>query len=167
MDRFAAFASLPAGVALRDERPADYAFLEELYGAARADELARAPWSDGERNAFVATQFALQHAHYRRHYDGAEWLVIEIAGVRAGRLYVKAGREDLRLMDVVLADAHRGRGLGTALTREVIRYADALGLPVTLHVEPWNPAQRLYARLGFRTVEMRGIYAFMMRPAAS
>lgn len=163
MIRFVAFAALPPGIALREEVAADHAFLEALYASTRAAELAQVDWDAPRRQAFLASQFALQHAHYRQHYAGAEWLVIEADGAPAGRLYVKAGREDLRLMDVALVEGLRGRGLGTALTREVIRYADALRLPVTLHVEPWNPALRLYERLGFRTVEMRGIYAFMRR----
>jgi len=33
--------------------------------------------------------------------------------------------------------------------------------PVTLHVEPYNPAVRLYQRLGFRVVEQRGVNLFM------
>jgi ribosomal protein S18 acetylase RimI-like enzyme len=32
---------------------------------------------------------------------------------------------------------------------------------VTLHVEPLNPAQRLYRRLGFRLLEDRGVYHFL------
>jgi len=30
-----------------------------------------------------------------------------------------------------------------------------------LHVEPDNPAQRLYQRLGFRLIENRGVYDFL------
>jgi ribosomal protein S18 acetylase RimI-like enzyme len=35
------------------------------------------------------------------------------------------------------------------------------GLQVTLHVEPNNPAQRLYQRLGFTLIEQRGVYDFL------
>jgi ribosomal protein S18 acetylase RimI-like enzyme len=66
---------------------------------------------------------------------------------------------------VILAPPQRGRGIGTALMNSLIARADAVDKPVTLHVEPWNPAKNLYERLGFETVELRGIYEFMRRPA--
>ena len=59
----------------------------------------------------------------------------------------------------------RGRGIGTALLARLLSFADALALPVTLHVEPFNPALRMYVRCGFAPVEIRGIYQFMRRPA--
>ena len=34
-------------------------------------------------------------------------------------------------------------------------------LPVTIHVEVYNPAMRLYERLGFRPIEDRGPYRLM------
>jgi len=40
-------------------------------------------------------------------------------------------------------------------------------VPAGLHVEPFNPARRLYERQGFRTVETRGIYLYMQCPPAS
>ena len=57
--------------------------------------------------------------------------------------------------------------LGTALMTWIIADADREGRSVTLHVEPWNPAKRLYERLGFASEGPRGIYEFMRRPATS
>lgn len=70
-------------------------------------------------------------------------------------------------MDVSLMPAHRNQGLGTALMRSVLRHADGLQLTVSLHVEPFNPALRLYQRLGFVHAETRGVYLFMQRPPAT
>jgi GNAT superfamily N-acetyltransferase len=71
-------------------------------------------------------------------------------------------------MDVTLLPERRGQGLGTALMQRLLDWSDELQLPVTLHVEPFNPAQRLYQRLGFQTLEVRGVYHFMQRlPAAA
>ncbi len=67
-------------------------------------------------------------------------------------------------MEIALTAERRNNGIGTAITTSMLRYADDLGLPVTLHVEPFNPALRLYERLGFVTRETRGIYLFMERP---
>lgn len=160
----------PPGLRLRPERESDYAFLEALYGSTRADELARVDWPQALKDAFVAQQFAAQCGQYRQHYAGAAFLVIEseIEGEAIGRLYVHPTRAELRLMDVTLAPPRRGGGLGTQLMQRLLAWGDALGLPVTLHVEPFNPAQRLYLRLGFETLEVRGVYHFMRRePAAA
>jgi GNAT superfamily N-acetyltransferase len=52
----------------------------------------------------------------------------------------------------VLAPA-RGEGLGTLLLEALIDEARRQGLPaLSLSVEPDNPAERLYRRLGFATV---------------
>jgi ribosomal protein S18 acetylase RimI-like enzyme len=58
-------------------------------------------------------------------------------------------------------------GIGFALMTSVTAMADREGRSVTLYVEPWNPAKRLYERLGFASEGVRGIYEFMRRPAAA
>ena len=52
-------------------------------------------------------------------------------------------------MDIALLPEYRGRGIGTALLEELLVEADATGRRVTIHVERFNPARRLYERLGF------------------
>ena len=39
--------------------------------------------------------------------------------------------------------------------------AVAAGKPLRIHVERFNPALRLYERLGFRQIDDRGVYLFM------
>ena len=41
--------------------------------------------------------------------------------------------------------------------------ADAAGKRVTIHVEPLNPARRLYDRLGFAVAEDQGVYVLLER----
>lgn len=148
-------------IALRDELPEDEEFLRDLYASTRAQELARVPWDDAQKAAFVRMQFQFQRVHYRRCFPDAAFQLI-LAGDRPiGRLYVASGPEGLNLMDISLLPEHRNRGLGGELVKQVMREAEARGTPVTLHVELDNPAQRLYRRLGFRDVETRGAHIFM------
>mgnify|MGYP000908395444 CR=1 FL=1 len=73
----------------------------------------------------------------------------------------------VREIPALLLRELRGGGLGTRLMHRLLNHADQLGLPTSLHVEPFNPAQRLYLRLGYVTRETRGIYHFMERPVGA
>lgn len=153
----------PPGIALRAEREKDTPFLIDLYRSTREQELSGVDWPEAQKCAFVRGQYELQRKHYRLHYPGAEFLVVETSGQAAGRLQLRPGTSEVRLMEITLAPSRRAQGNGTALTRLVLDFAACRGLPVRLHVEPFNPALRLYRRLGFRLLEVRGIYQFMER----
>lgn len=150
---------------LRPERDADVEFLQALYAFTRAEELARVDWSQEQAEQFIAHQFHAQRAHYREHYPGAAFLVVQIDGKPAGRLYLHETGSELRLMDIILHPDRRGQGLGRELLHAVVERALAMRLPVTLHVEPFNPARRWYERIGFELLEVRGVYWFMRLPA--
>jgi len=158
-----AVATLIDDVSLRDERDEDLPFLRDLYASTRSEELAPVPWPETQKRAFLDHQFALQREQYRQHYLGAEWLLIEREGALIGRLYLKRSSAEVRLMEVALLPGFRGKGLGTRLTRALLDWADAQHLPVTLHVEPFNPAYRLYRRFGFDYRRSTGIYHFLER----
>lgn len=148
-------------IALRDERPGDEAFLRDLYASTRAAEMARVPWDDAQKAAFVQMQFQLQRTHYRRYFPDAAIQLILDGDRPIGRLYVAAGPDGVNLMDISLLPEYRNRGLGGELVKQVMRDGETRGMAVTLHVELDNPAQRLYRRLGFRDVELRGAHIFM------
>jgi ribosomal protein S18 acetylase RimI-like enzyme len=135
--------------------------MARLYASTRTEELALVPWPEENKQAFLHAQFELQRDHYRKHYRHAEFLVIEHAGQPIGRLYLHPGAHEIRIMDITLLPAYRSQGIGTRLLDAMLAHAQARGAPVTLHVEPFNPAQRLYRRLGFRLLEDRGIYHFL------
>lgn len=149
---------------LRPVAEADRAFLVELYGSTREDELAQVDWDEGVRRAFVQQQFAAQDAHYRANYPGATLDVIEVDGSPAGRLYVHRGPSDIRIMDIALAPAFRRQGIGTSLLRSLMEEADASARKLSIHVEMNNPARSLYDRLGFVPAGEHGVYVLMERP---
>lgn len=141
----------------------DRAFLVELYASVRGPELAHVPWDDGLKRAFVEQQFAAQGMHYREHYPGATLDVVEVDGEPAGRLYIHRGPSDIRIMDIALVPAFRGRGIGTSLLRALIVEAEESGRKLSIHVEMNNPARALYERLGFRPAGEHGVYVLMER----
>ena len=151
------------GFALRPERDDDAPFLLALYSSTRADELAQTPWSQEQKAAFLAMQFAAQRQHYRTHTPDGVWLVLERAGEPIGRLYLEDRGERLHVVDISLAPAWRGRGLGGQLLERLIETAGRAGRSVGIFVEKFNPALRLYRRLGFVEIGDTGVYLEMER----
>ncbi len=154
-------------ISLRPVVPGDEEFLCGVYGSTREVELAHVDWDAPQKDAFVRMQFDAQHRYYAEHYAGAAFDVIVVDGEPAGRLYVARWPDEVRIVDIALLPPYRNRGIGSSLLHELIAEADAARQPVTIHVEKFNPALRLYQRLGFSPIEDRGVYLFLRRPPGS
>jgi GNAT superfamily N-acetyltransferase len=148
-------------ISLRPVTPEDDSFLAGVYASTRAEELAITGWSEEEKAVFCRKQFDAQSTHYRENYPGASLQIIERAGVPIGRLYVARWEREIRIMDIALMPEHRGGGIGAQLLRELQDEARVAGKSLTIHVERFNPALRLYERLGFKMVEDKGVYLLM------
>ncbi len=153
------------GIAYRPMVDEDLPFLAALYASTRAEEVAQTGWPPETQRAFLAQQHHAQHHHYQTYYTGAEWLIVERAGERIGRLYLDEREGKAYVIDLSLVPEARGRGIGGAILTDVIDEAAAAGKGVALHVERNNPALGLYRRLGFELVEDNGIYLLIERPA--
>lgn len=135
-----------------------------VYAATREPELEAAGMPREQWAPFVEHQFEAQSRHYETYEDTSFELVL-VDGKPAGRLIVARWPEELRVVDVALLPEHRGRGVGGGLLRELVEEAEERGVKVSVHVERFNPAQRLYARLGFRPVAEESVYVLLERPA--
>jgi ribosomal protein S18 acetylase RimI-like enzyme len=150
------------GLALRPETEADVPFLFQLYVSTRWDELAPlTDWSEAQKIGFLESQFTLQRQHYLTHYANSAFDVLEERGVPVGRLYVDRQERTLLIVDIALLPQWRGRGIGTALIEALFAEARGVGKEVSISVEKFNPAQRLYRRLGFREYAEDDVYWFM------
>ncbi len=150
-----------AGLSFRRATDADLPFLARVYASTRAEEVAVTPWTDAQKTAFLDAQFNGQHAHYRKYYPQADWLVTMRDGQDIGRLYIERWPSQHRIIDITFLPEHRGRGYGEPLLRDLMDEAAAAGKDVSIHVEKHNPAMRLYRRLGFVTEEDKGVYDLM------
>lgn len=150
---------------LRNETALDVPLLFQLFSASRATELAPVPWADEHKQAFLQQQFTAQTEAYRGAYAGGRFMVVEANGLAIGRLYLAHLDGDLRIVDIALLPEWCGRGIGSRLLADVLAEADAEGRAVSLHVEHWNPARRLYERLGFQPVKEDSVYVLLRRPA--
>lgn len=148
-------------IAFRPDTPADYDFLRRLYHSTRAEEMRFFPFSEEQKVQFLDQQFNAQHTYYTANYPNCERNLIEIGGQPAGRMWIEEWEKEIRLIDIALMPEWRGSGVGGTLLRELLERGRAAGKPVSIHVETFNPARRLYDRLGFVKTESNGVYDLM------
>ena len=149
-------------ITFRPIEPGDMELLLRVYRSTREEELAMiVDWTAEMKDAFILQQFTAQHSWYQEHYIGAELLVILVDGAPAGRLYVHRRENEIRLVDITLLPEFRKGGFGTSILRDLLAEGEASRKPVSIHVEIYNPAMRLYQRLGFQSIEDRGVYHLM------
>ncbi|MCD0505440.1 GNAT family N-acetyltransferase [Bordetella petrii] len=101
-------------------------------------------------------------ARIRYHWEDA--CIVLVDAQPAGLFKAYRGAAAWHVVQVQVAPAWQGRGLGARLLRTVLDQADADGLPTRLDVLKTNPARRLYERLGFRVIADGGAEFHMERP---
>ena len=148
-------------IELRPAVPEDAPFLLTVYASTREAELRLVPWSDEEKASFVQMQIDAQKSYYEANYLGAEFDLIIMNGEPAGRLYTHRTEEEIRVMDIAILPGFRNQGVGSTLLREIQHQAGVEGRKVGIHVEVFNPAIKLYERLGFQRISDRGVYYFL------
>jgi ribosomal protein S18 acetylase RimI-like enzyme len=149
---------LSRGFALRPENEEDLPFLIRLYATTREAELAITGWSPEQKQAFVVSQFQAQHQFYRNQIPDCGFDVIECQGEQIGRLYLAPGRTRLNIVDIALTPEWCGQGIGTSILRALMETAEQSGRGVVIFVEKYNPALRLYRRLGFTEIQDVGMH---------
>ena len=143
---------------LRTVTADDAEFLCSVYASTRSDEMALVDWTDEQKEAFVRMQFNAQRQHYATYYPSAEYYIIQRDGLPVGRLIVDRSKDPLLLMDIALLPEYRNAGIGTTLIKDLMAEAAGKNWSVSLHVEIFNPAMKLYDRLGFVRIAEQGIY---------
>lgn len=146
---------------LRPSGPDDAELLYRIYASTREGELAAVPWNASVKEAFLRMQFSAQDSHYRTAYPRARYDLVVRGDEVLGRLYVDRTQAAWLVLDIALLPARRGQGIGSRLLAELLSEAAAAAKPVRLHVERFNPAQRLYSRLGFREIADEGVYLLL------
>ena len=150
-------------ISLRPVKQTDIEFLYRLYASTRVDELAQTGWNEEEKDRFLRMQFDAQSRHYADHFADADFQLVCLDGEPIGRLYVDRRPGEFRIVDIIVLPEFRSRGVGTKLLRDILAEAHIAQMPVRIHVERFNPALRLYGRLGFSQVGDNGVYLLLER----
>lgn|SRR6185437_2779913 len=155
---------LPGGgtVELRPVSESDNEFLLFVYESTRAEELAQVEWQEGQKEMFVRWQFDLQRREYYTRFPDAEYHVVVIDGQPAGRVWVGADNEQIRLLDIALLPEFQNRGVGTVLLKRLMARSEKEGKALRHMVFVLNNnADRFYERLGFKKIDDFGAYKHM------
>jgi ribosomal protein S18 acetylase RimI-like enzyme len=157
---------LPPSLLLRPALETDAAFVQALYASTR-DDLLQLPLPPAQLAQLVAMQQHVHEAGRRTAYPHAEVMILEHAGVAAGRAVLDTLGGDWRLVELALLPDMRGRGLGAALLAALQERARACGATIGLAVLRTNaPALRLYERAGFTIAGGNGLqHQMVWRPA--
>lgn len=139
------------GLSVRAAIEDDLPYLRKLYQTSRQDELACTDWPDAFKQAFLDSQFAMQHLHYVNQFSGADFWIVEQHTQPIGRYYLLRQAPHYHIIEISLEAAWRGHGIGGLLlewTQSLAREQGASG--IDLQVDEANlPAHRLYQRRGF------------------
>lgn len=147
---------LENSVCLRPCTEEDRPFLLEVYYSVREPEVNLVPWSIEQKRAFVLSQFNAQDSFYRSQYPKTQFQIIELKGASVGRLYTDDRPETVHILDIALLPPFRRRGIGTFLLERILWQAQQQNKAATIFVESYNPAKKLYERLGFKPKECSG-----------
>lgn len=159
---------IPTALGVLDRRPRDQGdagTLLALFASARRAELDLTGWDDEQRRSFLELQLRARTRHQGAVHPEADLSMVTLDGTTIGQLDLARGSDGgIEVLEVGLLPGLRGHGLGTALLAAVVAAADAEDVAVHLHVEPSNPARRLYQRLGFVPTGETPTHVALARP---
>ena len=103
-------------------------------------------------------QFNARQAAYKMQFPSAEHSIVFSQDELAGRIIVDRRPNEIVLVDIVIAEDHRGKGVGGEIMRQLQTEATTAGKPLVLRVDKANPAaQGFYRKLGFTVTSEKDI----------
>jgi GNAT superfamily N-acetyltransferase len=144
------------GWALRPLAPADVEPVAELRAQVMRPDLERLGRYDEHR----------VRQRWRDSCDPLHTSAITVGGDLAGSVTFRPAEDGQWLEHFYLAPHLQGRGVGSAVLRELLTRADGHGARVRLVVLQGSPARRLYERHGFTVESEDPVDVLMTRPPA-
>ena len=143
---------LPFYLRMRLAQAADAPLMLQWFSSARP-ELNRLPLPQTQLEMLLGQQFQLQQQGYASQYPQLQQWVIENQSGAIGQITLSPTDQGMHIIDWVLAEAWRGRGVGGSILAALQTYALAEQKNLSLSVDNYNhSAQQLYKRMGFLLV---------------
>ncbi len=147
---------------LRPETDSDTPFVRQILIAHMAQGLGAADWPEPLRDQLLGMQYSARRRSIAANYPTGLSQIIVVDGANVGWLVVAELPTEVRLVEIMVDSAIRGRGVGNAVIRDILTHASQTGKPVRLSVDGSNAGARaLYERLGFRHTGGDGIQDYM------
>ncbi len=138
-------------VSRRPVTPEDDPFLRKLIVDTITRELRADTWPQPMRDRVLDIQYGHRRAGHRGNFPDASNEIVLVDGEEAGWIVVADLPDGIRIVDIMVREERRGRGVGSAAIGEIQTAAKEAGKPLRLCVGAMNQdALRLYLRLGFR-----------------
>jgi GNAT superfamily N-acetyltransferase len=140
----------PQLVTLQPATAADQPLLLRLFVEQRESIFAAAGLDQQQVEEMLRSQFQFRsHSYTQQHPAAEDRILVTSAGERIGRVLIDWSGESSRLIDIAILQSHQGNGIGTGVLKSWLDEAAQRGSPLRLTVDRGNPAERLYARMGF------------------
>jgi len=136
-------------ITLRRATADDLVFLEVLDREITAPKFIAAGLPDDTLDVLCRQQFQARRTGYRATYPHHEQSIIELDGESVGQISIDWSTDRIVIVDISVAEAHRGRGIGSDVLTTVISGPDRRERSIELTVDSASPAQDLYRLLGF------------------
>jgi ribosomal protein S18 acetylase RimI-like enzyme len=148
-------------ITFRPIQPKDMDFLYQVYTSTRKDEMALTGWPEEQIHWFLQMQFNMQHTQWTSVFPEANFMIIVVDGVAAGRLYLDYLPREIHIIEITLLPEYRNQGLGTKIIQNLMDEARQRKSKISLCVEKTNPAYGLYQKMGFARVKDSSVYYFL------
>lgn len=137
---------------------ADEEFLFALYAETRHEEMSLVNWDEAQKTAFLRQQFQAQHNYYTSKFPSADFLILSVNGENVGRLYTADFADEIRILDLTIASAKRGQGIGTALIGEIVKKGRQENKSIQIYLETTGRSASIFSRFGFEPISGDEVY---------
>jgi ribosomal protein S18 acetylase RimI-like enzyme len=108
---------------------------------------------------------AAQEVGFKKEWDSAQVRIVAVDGVDVGWLQTGTQDDHFFIAQLFVDRPFQRQGIGTEVMKRLIDEAERARKAVRLNVVKFNPALRLYERLGFRVTHEDNRKVYMERAA--
>ncbi len=138
----------------------DEPFLFNLFASQKLPDMALMPLDAAGKEQLLRMQYRSMSASYHRQFPQARFEIVQLNGLRAGRLITDVTAERVYYVDIAILPQCQGGGVATALMTAVLDEPRRLGVPGRVKVMASNFASlRLCEKIGFTVAGQEPPYA--------